>query len=178
MRPQALLPCEPNYCARKFWKKLSISVIGVKRKLRRLSSVGKRIYNSKFKDPSNPPSHREIYKSYGKRKLQDFYNPEAFDFSNPQTIYREHWQLYLDYAALHNMPKNQTGSRRYDTAVERRRAASNYVRSRGEPPIRASLKRWFSFKILALIVVSSLHYQRKTQFQPLTQFPNPSGEES
>jgi hypothetical protein len=31
----------PNYCARKFWKKLSISIVGVKNKLRRLSTVGK-----------------------------------------------------------------------------------------------------------------------------------------
>jgi hypothetical protein len=38
---EALVPCVPNYCARKFWKKLSISIVGVKKKLRRLSSVGK-----------------------------------------------------------------------------------------------------------------------------------------
>jgi hypothetical protein len=37
---EALVPCVPNYCPRKFWKKLSISVIGVSKKLRRLSSVG------------------------------------------------------------------------------------------------------------------------------------------
>lgn len=30
----------PNYCVRKFWQKLSISVIGVKNKLRRVSTVG------------------------------------------------------------------------------------------------------------------------------------------
>jgi hypothetical protein len=37
---EALVLCAPNYCARKFWKKLSTSVIGIKKKLRRLSSVG------------------------------------------------------------------------------------------------------------------------------------------
>ena len=37
---EAVCHCVPNYCARKFWKKLSISVVGLKRKLRRLSSVG------------------------------------------------------------------------------------------------------------------------------------------
>src|SRR5829696_6300174 len=30
----------PHYCARKIWKKLSISVGGLKKKLRRLSTVG------------------------------------------------------------------------------------------------------------------------------------------
>jgi hypothetical protein len=32
-----------NYCARAIWKKLSISVVGVNKKLRRLSSVGSAI---------------------------------------------------------------------------------------------------------------------------------------
>jgi hypothetical protein len=37
---EALVPCVPNYCARKICKKPSTSVVGVNRKLRRLSSVG------------------------------------------------------------------------------------------------------------------------------------------
>lgn len=103
----------------------------------------KEIYKSKFKDPSNPPSHGELYRSYGRRKLQDFYKPEAFDFSNPQTIYREHWQLYLDYAALHNMPKNRTGSRQYDTTVERRRAAKQLRTALERIPTANDLKNAF-----------------------------------
>src|SRR5262245_60005248 len=37
---ESLVPCVPSYCAREIWKKLSISVVGVKNQLRRLSSVG------------------------------------------------------------------------------------------------------------------------------------------
>jgi hypothetical protein len=51
-----LLLCVPNYCARKIWKKLSISIVGIKRKLRRLSSVG---------------------------IIFDFGGPSAFDLLNP-----------------------------------------------------------------------------------------------
>jgi hypothetical protein len=110
---------------------------------RQILQTLKGIYNSRFKDPANPPSHRELYKSYGRRKLQDFYKPEAFDFSNPQTIYRQHWQLYLDYAALHNMPKNRTGSRRYDTTVERRRAAKQLRTALERIPTADDLKSAF-----------------------------------
>ena len=51
---KALGPCVPNYCAREIWKKLSISAVGVNRKLRRLSSVGST--NPLVKSKKRPPA--------------------------------------------------------------------------------------------------------------------------
>jgi hypothetical protein len=52
---EALVPCLPNYHARKIWKKLSISAVGIRKKLRRLSTVGSTIT---FQIPSRGRSEK------------------------------------------------------------------------------------------------------------------------
>jgi hypothetical protein len=101
------------------------------------------IYRSNFKDPSNPPTPQEIYSNYRKPKLRDYYKPEAFDYSNPQTLYGSYWEEYIEWAALHNTPKNQAGTKRRDTSRERRKPAKELRKILGRTPTANDLRTAF-----------------------------------
>lgn len=101
------------------------------------------IYRSNFKDPSNPPTPQEIYSNYRNPKLRNYYKPEAFDYSNPQTLYGSYWEEYIKWAALHNTPKNQAGTKRRDTSRERRKRAKELRKTLGRTPTADDLKTAF-----------------------------------
>ena len=46
---KGLVPCVPNYYARKIWKKMSTSAVGINKKLRRLSSVGRASHKNRIR---------------------------------------------------------------------------------------------------------------------------------
>src|SRR5215213_3528768 len=62
---EARVPLVPNYCAREIWKKLSISVIGVKRKL---SAVGLPV--------TRQPPHRSRRAVFPHRALREYSLPQ------------------------------------------------------------------------------------------------------
>lgn len=100
------------------------------------------ITNSKFKDPLNPPTTKEVAQKYGKN-MSDLYKPEAYDYSNPETLALEHWHQYILSAALHGTPKNQKQTTHHDTSKQRRKTLTRMVKLMGNQPSTEYLKTKF-----------------------------------
>lgn len=101
---------------------------------------------SRFVDPSNPPTPREQLRSLINRRggeMPDFYKPDAFDYSKPEVLYRERWEQYVSYAALHDHPTSKRGTKRTDTTKKRVAPAKHLAKYLGRTPTSADLKAAF-----------------------------------
>jgi hypothetical protein len=103
------------------------------------------IINSRFVDPTNPPSGRELMESLAKSGSgwEKYYKPGVSDYSNPEVMYREYWHGYITQALLHGQIKSKRGKNRYDTTKERSNAAKRLAKHLGRTPTCADLKTAF-----------------------------------
>jgi hypothetical protein len=103
------------------------------------------IMNSKFLDPSNPPSTHDIVSNLSKKPADrvDFYKPGSNDLADPEVWSRELWLQYVEYAALHERPMNKAGTRVSNTDTKRRQALRRLASFPGHPPTASDLKAAF-----------------------------------
>jgi hypothetical protein len=113
--------------------------------LDKLMKTVQEMMNSKFLDPSNPPTRKEQIDSLikGRGESLKHYKPDAFDVSKPEVMYREVWQLYLSSAGIHDRPSNKKGTRRFNTTKRRSSAAQKLAKYLGGTPTAADLKAAF-----------------------------------
>jgi hypothetical protein len=108
----------------------------------KLMDTVKEIMQSKFVDPSNPPTPEQRRKAMveGRGKIPDYYKPGSFDLSNPEVWFREVWQSYMTYLSIHDRPSNKKGTRRFNTTKKRSVPAKNLAKYLGRTPTTADLK--------------------------------------
>ncbi|HEY0173582.1 MAG TPA: hypothetical protein VGB98_21400 [Pyrinomonadaceae bacterium] len=99
------------------------------------------IGSTKFADPSNPPTLQDAVK--GRGEILKRYKPDAFNFLDPEVMYREHWEQYISYAALHEQSTSKRGTKRGDTTKRRGRAAKQLAKYLGRTPTTADLATTF-----------------------------------
>ena len=111
----------------------------------RVISALKEILNSQFKDPSNPPTAQEILNSYtkGRGEAEKYYKADAYDFSNPKTLYRVYWYEYLTNLVIQGQPSNKKGTKRYDTAQKRKKSVNQIAKYLGHSPSSSDLRAAF-----------------------------------
>lgn len=101
--------------------------------------------NSKFIDPSNPPTTRERIQSYieGRGEILKHYKPDAFDYTNPEVWNREMWEQYVVHAAIDGRSSNKKGTRNFNTAKKRTSPAKQLAKYLGRIPTSDDLKAAF-----------------------------------
>ena len=109
----------------------------------KLINTWKEIMNSKYVDPSNPPTAQEMIKSYlkGRGETQKHYKPGTYDFSNPETMYKEYWEQYVSFLALHHKLINTKGTERREKA--RKSVAKKLAKYLRRTPTATDLKSAF-----------------------------------
>jgi hypothetical protein len=107
--------------------------------------IWRNIMNSKYVDPSNPPTMQEYIKCYqkGRGETSKLYKPGTYDFTNPETLYKEHWEQYISFIALHDKLINIKGAKRRNK--DRRSIVKQLAKYLRRTPTSADLKAAFPF---------------------------------
>jgi len=105
----------------------------------------KEIMDSRLLDPSNPPTSKERFQSYGRGRgdILEYYKPNAFDVSRPEVVYGMVWEQYLSYLSIHGLPSNKKGTRHFDTTKKRSVTAKQLANYLERTPTAADLKAAF-----------------------------------
>ena len=87
-----------------------------------IAELKKIVINFKYKNPLNPFSAKDMFKSYGKGNegLKAHYKPEFADLLSPTSLYLDFWNYYLTSLFVHGKASNKKGNKKLNTTSKRR----------------------------------------------------------